>query len=146
MHQPYALKSSEGWTYRLGIDFKVKSGELRAGSGAAFMEYVTRQGEEPDDHTHPTEDEMFYVLEGAITFRCGDQSFDLEQGGFVFLPHGLQHGYTLRGETPVRLLVVTASVRDEASAGWSGFVADLESGQGELVAKPTARPNDSDRV
>ena len=35
----------------------------------------------------------------------------------------------------VRLIVVTAPVRD-ASGGWGGFVADMESGQGELIAKP----------
>jgi quercetin dioxygenase-like cupin family protein len=31
---------------------------------------------------------MFYVLEGAITFQCGEDRFDLEKGGFIFLPHG----------------------------------------------------------
>lgn len=69
--RPYALKAGEGWTYRFGIDFTVKAGEVQEGSGAAFLEYVTKRGEEPQDHTHQSEDEMFYVLEGAITFRCG---------------------------------------------------------------------------
>jgi len=134
--RPYALKAGEGWTYRFGIDFTVKSGEVRDGSGAAFMEYVTEQGEEPDDHFHKTEDEMFYILEGAVTFRCGDDSFDLEEGGFIFLPHGTVHGYTIRSEEPVRLIVVTSPVRAGTSGGWGGFVSDLELGQGELTAKP----------
>lgn len=134
--QPYALKAGEGWTYRFGIDFTVKAGEAQEGSGAAFLEYVTRQGEEPEDHTHQSEHEMFYVLEGAISFRCGEQIFDLEQGDFIFLPRGIQHGYTIQSETPVRLIVVTAPVRDRSSGGWGGFVADMESGQGELIAKP----------
>ena len=77
--RPYALKTGEGWTYRFGIDFIVKRGEVQKGSGTAFLEYVTRKGEEPSSHTHETEDEMFYVLEGAITFRCGMETFDLEQ-------------------------------------------------------------------
>jgi quercetin dioxygenase-like cupin family protein len=142
MHQsgnrfrPYALKAGEGWTYRFGIDFTVKAGEVQDGSSAAFLEYVTRQGEEPEDHTHRIEDEMFYVLEGAITFRCGEETFDLEQGGFIFLPRGIKHGYTIRSETPVRLIVVTSPVREGSSDGWGGFVADMESGQGELIAKP----------
>ena len=104
-------------------------------SGAAVLEYVTRKGEEPSSHTHKTEDEMFYVLEGSITFHCGEATFDLEQGGFIFLPAGIQHGYTIRSEEPVRLIVVTAPVRD-AAGGWGGFIADMESGQGELMAKP----------
>jgi quercetin dioxygenase-like cupin family protein len=134
--RPYALRSGEGWKYRFGIDFTLKAREAREGSGAAVLEYVTKKGEEPPDHVHPTEDEMFYVLEGAITFRCDNESFKLEQGGFVFLPRGITHGYTIRSEIPVRLLVITAPVRNGSSRGWRGFVADLELGQGELVAQP----------
>ena len=134
--RPYALKAGEGWTYRFGIDFTLKASEVQEGSGAAFLEYVTKQGEEPEDHTHQSEDELFYVLEGAITFRCGDETFDLEKGGFIFLPRGIQHGYAIRSEAPVRLIVVTSPVKERTSGGWGGFVADMESGQAELIAKP----------
>lgn len=134
--RPYALNAGEGWMYRFGIDFIVKASEVQNGNGAAFMEYVTRKGEEPPSHTHNTEDELFYVLEGAITFRCGESTFDLEKGGFIFLPAGIEHGYTIHSEDPVRLIVVTSSVRDGLSGGWGGFVADIESGQGELITKP----------
>jgi quercetin dioxygenase-like cupin family protein len=134
--RPYALKAGAGWTYRFGIDFTVKAGEIQPGSGAAFLEYVTKKGEEPSDHTHATEDELFYVLEGAVAFRCGDETFELEQGGFIFLPRGLKHGYTILSEEPVRLIVVTYPVREGVGGGWGGFVADLESGQGDLIAKP----------
>jgi quercetin dioxygenase-like cupin family protein len=133
--RPYALKAGEGWTYRFGIDFSVKAGEVPADSGVAVLEYVTQKGEEPPDHTHRTEDEIFYVLEGAVTFRCGGESFDVEQGGFMFLPRGIKHGYTLRSDGPVRLLVVTAPVRD-GFGGWGGFVSDMELGQGELIDQP----------
>jgi len=33
--RPYSLKADEGWTYRFGIDFTVKSGEVQEGSAAA---------------------------------------------------------------------------------------------------------------
>jgi len=135
-NQPYALKAGEGWTYRFGIDFTVKGSEVQKGSGVAFVEYVTRKGEEPPSHTHETEDEMFYVLEGAITFQCGQETFDLEKGGFIFLPRGIKHGYTINNADPVRLIAVTAPVREGISGGWKGFVADMELGQGELIAKP----------
>lgn len=133
----YALQAGQGWTYRFGIDFTVKASEIRQGSGAAILEYTTKQGEEPPDHTHDSEDEMFYVLEGEITFRCGEERFEVKQGGFVFLPHGIEHGYRVQSMTPVRVLVLTAPARDAGvSGGWGGFVADMESGQGELIAKP----------
>ena len=88
---------------------------------------MTKRGEEPGDHTHPSEDEMFYVVEGAGTFRCGDRSFDLEAGGFVFLPRGVQHGYTLRSEGLVRLIIVTSPPRESPGKGWGGLIGDLES-------------------
>jgi quercetin dioxygenase-like cupin family protein len=132
--EPYALNAGEGWTYSAGIDFTVKAGELRSTNGAAFIEYVTRKGEEPPDHTHPTEDEMFYVLEGEVTFRCGERRFEVGAGGFVFLPHGVEHGYALRSDGPIRLIVVTAPPR-APSESWDGFVSSFES-SGELVGQP----------
>jgi quercetin dioxygenase-like cupin family protein len=137
--QPYALQQDEGWTYRFGIDFTVKVSEMKEASGAAVLEYITKKGEEPPDHTHTSEDEMFYVLEGTITFRCGGETFKLKKGGFIFLPHGIEHGYTIRSKKAVRLLVITSPVREGLSGGWGGFVADMEKGQGELIAKPTTR-------
>jgi quercetin dioxygenase-like cupin family protein len=134
--RPYALKAEEGWRYRFGIDFLVKAGEVRPGGSVAVVEYASQAGEEPGSHTHDTEDEMFYVIEGAITFECGSETFDLEKGGFIFLPRGIKHSYTIHGPHPVRLLVISSPVRDGASEGWGGFVADLETGQGELVEKP----------
>lgn len=133
--RPYALKAGQGWTYRFDVDFIVKAGEMREGSGTAVLEYVTKKGEEPPDHTHRTEDEMFYVLEGNVTFRCGEDTFEVDQGGFIFLPRGIEHTYSINSDHPVRLLVITSPVR-EAAGGWGGFVSDLESGQGELITKP----------
>ena len=136
--QPYALEAGEGWTYRFGIDFTVKASEVQTGSGLAMVEYTTRQGEEPPDHTHPTEDEIFYVLDGALTFHCGGKRMDVETGATVFLPCGIEHGYTIRSKTPVRLLAVTAPIRNGISGGWGGFVSDMELGQGDLIATPAS--------
>ncbi|MCB9134812.1 MAG: cupin domain-containing protein [Anaerolineales bacterium] len=135
-HLPYALSPDEGWTYNFGINFTVKASEIAPESGVAVLEYTTQKGEEPPDHTHRTEDEIFYVLEGSVTFRCGEKTFDVEQGGFIFLPRGIKHGYTLRGDGLVRLLVITAPVREGANGGWGGFVSDMELGQGELISSP----------
>ena len=71
-------------------------------------------------------------MEGALTFRCGGESFDLEKGGFIFLPHGLEHSYEISDQESVRLMVVTASIKEHGNLGWGGFVSELESGQGEL--------------
>jgi quercetin dioxygenase-like cupin family protein len=135
--RPYALRAGEGWTYNYGIDFTVKSGELGGGPRLAFVEYRTRAGEEPPDHTHATEDEVFYVLKGELAFRCGADTFEVTDGGFVLLPRGIQHGYTIRSKRDVHLLVITAPADDVPTAGWGGFVADFER-QGELRSSPVS--------
>jgi quercetin dioxygenase-like cupin family protein len=120
------LKPGEGWTYSLGPGFVVKAGEVGAGRRVAFVEYTTRSGEEPASHTHATEDEIFYVVEGELTFRCGGKSFDAQAGAFVFLPRGIEHGYTIGGERDVRLIVITSPADEHAAGGWGGFAGDAE--------------------
>jgi len=137
--RPYALKAGDGWTYNYGIDFTVKAGELKPGPRLAFVEYTTRKGEEPPDHTHATEDEVFYVLEGDLRFRCGADAFDVTDGGFVFLPRGIEHGYEVRSNRDVHLLVITSPASDDGDGSWGGFVADFES-RGELRGSPAERP------
>ncbi len=129
--KPYALAAGEGRTFDYGIPHVVKAGELLPGRGAAFFELTTRAGEEPPPHTHRTEDEVFYVLEGSLTFHCDGQDFPVTAGGFMYLPRGLQHGYTIPTGADVRLLVVTFPVR-ETGPGWGGYLADVET-QGELL-------------
>jgi quercetin dioxygenase-like cupin family protein len=136
--KPYALKSGEGWTYRYDIDFTIKAGELSPGRGASVTEYTTKKGEEPPEHIHATEDEIFYVLAGELTFRCGGETFDVEQGGFIYLPQGIKHGYTIRSDGLVRLLVVAFPTGAAAGQGWGGFIADVER-QGQLLAEPHSR-------
>ena len=65
---PYTLRARQGWVYDMGAEFIVKLGEQRQGRRFAVLEYATDQDEWPG-HTHKTEDEVFYVLKGALTFR-----------------------------------------------------------------------------
>jgi quercetin dioxygenase-like cupin family protein len=133
--RPYALKAGEGWTYQYDINFTIKAGELQPGRGAAIIEYMTQKGEEPPDHTHPSEDEIFYVLQGELTFRCGSETFDVRTGGFIYLPQGIEHGYTIRSDGSVHLLVITFPTNTTQGKGWNGFVADIER-QGTLLTAP----------
>lgn len=136
--RPYALQAGQGWTYsfaELGVDFVVKVGEQGQGRRLAVAEFTTRAGEEPPDHTHATEDEFFYVLDGTVAFRCGDSRFEVSGGGCVFLPRGIEHGYQINSDGDVRLLVVTAPAPDNGVRGWGGFFGDRER-EAELRDRP----------
>ena len=126
--KPYALHAGEGWNYAFGPNFVVKAGELAQGRRLAVVEYTTRAGEEPAGHTHATEDEIFYVVKGWLGFRCGGREFELEDGGFMFLPRGLQHGYTIRNAGEARILLITSPADETASGGWGGLIGGLEAG------------------
>src|SRR4051812_1385493 len=127
--RPYALPAGQGWTYHfgeLGIDFVVKVGEQRQGRRLAVFELTTRAGEEPPEHTHATEDETFYVLHGEVAFRCGGERFEVADGGCVFLPRGIPHGYQILGDSAAKLLVLTTPAPDDGVGGWGGFVGSFE--------------------
>jgi mannose-6-phosphate isomerase-like protein (cupin superfamily) len=124
--KPYVLKAGQGWLYRDGgVDFIVKAGEVGPGRRVAVLAYRTTEDEFPG-HTHRTEDEIFYVLQGSVTFNCGDDLLEAETGSFVFLPRGIKHGYRIRGGGEAHLLVITSPADAEAAGGWGGFIGEIE--------------------
>ena len=137
--RPYALQAGQGWTHHfdeLGIDFVMKVGEQRHGRRLAVVELTTRTGEEPPVHTHATEDEFFYVLDGRIAFRCGDDRFEVAAGGCAMLPRGIAHGYRIPPGADVRLLVITSPAPDAGVRGWGGFFGDCERTMPLLATPP----------
>jgi quercetin dioxygenase-like cupin family protein len=53
---------------------------------------------------HRREDEIGYVLEGALEVRLRDQTLVLEAGGVARLPKGIPHAIRNPLETPSRYL------------------------------------------
>jgi quercetin dioxygenase-like cupin family protein len=106
--KPYALKRGEGRIYDWsGARFTIKAGSAETEGALAFMEFVTRKGEEPEPHVHHDDDEIFYVLDGALTFTCAGETLPALEGAFVFLPRGIEHGYTIESDGDVRLLLLS---------------------------------------
>ena len=56
------------------------------------------QGSGPGPHTHE-QDEQFYVLDGALTFRAGNQTLQATAGSFLFIPRGTNHSFRVDSET-----------------------------------------------
>jgi len=42
-------------------------------------------------HHHETEDELFYVVKGALTIRLRDGEIHLREGELVVIPRGVEH-------------------------------------------------------
>jgi mannose-6-phosphate isomerase-like protein (cupin superfamily) len=64
-------------------------------------------------HVHHADDEAWYVLEGALRFRLGEETVEAGPGAGVFAPKGTPHAYAnaRRGELARYLLVLTPRIR-----------------------------------
>jgi mannose-6-phosphate isomerase-like protein (cupin superfamily) len=47
----------------------------------------------PGAHSHEANDDIFYVIEGVVTFLVGDQRVDASRGAFVRVPAGVLHDF-----------------------------------------------------
>jgi mannose-6-phosphate isomerase-like protein (cupin superfamily) len=62
-------------------------------------------------HLHHNDDEAWYVLEGTLCVRVGDQELEARAGSAVFVPRGTPHTYWNPGSTPTRyLLIMTPAI------------------------------------
>jgi mannose-6-phosphate isomerase-like protein (cupin superfamily) len=74
--------------------------------GAYFsMLAVVPPGGGPPPHVHLLEDETFFVLEGAPTFRLGDERIVAGPGDFVNVPRGNLHCFRNFSDEPVRMIL-----------------------------------------
>jgi quercetin dioxygenase-like cupin family protein len=106
LNEPVLTGPGAGRTvsYGSGSSAELKVTGEQDGGDWAVVEWRVRAGDEPPLHTHTREDEMLYVLEGAITAYVGDQRIDVEAGSYAALPKDVPHGLTVRGDE-ARLLV-----------------------------------------
>ena len=73
----------------------------------------------PPPHVHERLHDMFYVLEGTLTLRVGDESLELAPGSFACVPPGTVHTFSNRSEQPVRFL------NFNTPGGWENYMRDL---------------------
>ena len=76
-------------------------------SGGAYfaMEALVPPGGGPPPHTHSREDETFYLVEGEIEFRLGDETVVAGPGDFVNVPRGTVHCFTNSGAGTARMIL-----------------------------------------
>src|SRR4051794_2242134 len=106
LNEPVLTGPGAGRTvsYGSGSSAELKLAGEQSGGDWSVVEWRVRAGDEPPLHTHTREDEMLYVLEGAITAYVGDQRIEVEAGSYAALPKDVPHGLSVRGDE-ARLLV-----------------------------------------
>jgi mannose-6-phosphate isomerase-like protein (cupin superfamily) len=104
--QPIIIPPDSGKVLRfLGVTHKL----TRQQTGGAY--YLFEFEFEPESgnrlHVHRYEDEVVYVLEGAIQIRLGDESLQAGVGGVAHLPKTTPHALYNPLKAPSRYLTIT---------------------------------------
>ena len=88
--------------------------------GSTDTDFVIAEWQDPGGHTDPprliaplhlhnSDDEAWYVLEGALCVQSGDEVVELHAGSGVHVPRGTPHTYWNPGPGRVRYLLVMSS-------------------------------------
>jgi mannose-6-phosphate isomerase-like protein (cupin superfamily) len=78
-------------------------------------------------HVHHADDEAWFVLEGRLGFRVGDQERELAAGESLLVARGTPHSYWNAAAEPARyLLVMTPRIHRLIEALHSGGRDDYE--------------------
>lgn len=85
-------------------------------------------------HIHHAEDEMFYILRGAMTFHADGEETVAGPGSFVYIPRGMVHGWWNRSDAEVQMLSAVTP------AGFEQFFVAI--GTPADAAHPTPPPVD----
>jgi mannose-6-phosphate isomerase-like protein (cupin superfamily) len=137
--KPYALAKGEGQAiWFLNNLMTVKAGGEETGNAFTLIESVAGPGFAPPPHIHHAEDEAFYVLEGEVTFSCGDRSWKGGPGTFAYLPRDVAHQFKVSDSGPLRMLQLTLPAQFEkfaAEVGEPARTRDLPEPSAPDVAK-----------
>lgn len=116
------------------------TGEQTNGAFTLFDTFVMPLGG-PPPHIHLLEDEWFYVLEGEVTFRLGNQFILVTPGTPVFVPKGTVHNFQNTGDTIAHMMTLFTP------AGIEGLFAEVGTlaTSGDLIA-PAVTQEFIDRI
>jgi len=85
----------------------IKARAEDTGGALGLVEGSFYEGFGPPLHVHHREDEGFYVLEGEIRFRQGDDEFVAGPGSFVWGPREVPHAFKVQPGGARALIIVT---------------------------------------
>lgn len=109
--------------------FKARAGDTNGTFTALENDIAPGQG--PAMHIHVREDEMYYVLAGAVRFSADGSFLPAPAHSFVFIPRGTPHCFRNDGADPAKLLVMFAP------AGMERFFEEVAALPPGPVAPPT---------
>ncbi len=95
--KPIFLMPGEGRSYSMGsISALFKADGNETGGNYSISEWwLEPHSKGPGAHSHD-EDDIFFVIEGTMSFLLGDDWKDAPKGSFVLAPRGVTHDFENR--------------------------------------------------
>lgn len=115
---PIVLRPGEGRRYEMGglsALFKADTDET-AGQYSISEWWLEANTRGPGAHSHP-EDDVFYVLEGTMSFLIDGEWIDCPKGSFVLVPAGATHDFQNRGSVRAGALNISVPGDFEQNMG-----------------------------
>lgn len=104
---PRYISASQGEAVWFANNLMVLKATAQSTGGAyGLIEALAPVGSGPPLHVHRREDEAFWILEGHLTVRCGEQVFSAGPGTYTFLPRDIPHTFAIEGTSPARILSI----------------------------------------
>jgi quercetin dioxygenase-like cupin family protein len=106
---PVILRPGEGRPYpmgRISAVFKADGGET-AQQYSISEWWLEPHTQGPGPHSHP-EDDVFYVIEGTMSFFVGGEWLDAPRGSFILVPSDTTHDFQNRSDARAGLLNFSA--------------------------------------
>jgi mannose-6-phosphate isomerase-like protein (cupin superfamily) len=86
----------------------IKASASTTNGRIGLVEAVVPPGHSPPLHIHHADDEIFWIIEGHLTYRCGDETFPAAPGSYVRIPRGVPHTFVIEGDSNARYLILYA--------------------------------------
>jgi quercetin dioxygenase-like cupin family protein len=99
--QQQKLEWIDGGVFAVLLDSAATDGQLTVGR------FTVSKGEAPPYHMHTREDEVFMLIKGGALVWSDDQEMELSEGGIVYLPKNVPHGYRITSDTADLLMICT---------------------------------------
>jgi mannose-6-phosphate isomerase-like protein (cupin superfamily) len=120
-------EQAQAWWF---LDLLVVEHRCAPDMSTVVLEMTLPVGSAAPLHVHDDLDDTWYVLEGEMVVRCGDDVQLVGPGHWVSMPRGVPHTFRVVGDHEARILLVhdNASFRD--------FVRDVGAPAGARTVPP----------
>lgn len=104
-------EDAQAWWF---LDTLVIEHRCAPGMDTVVLEMTLPVGSAPPLHVHDDLDDTWYILEGTMVVRCGDDELVVGAGHWVSMPRGVPHAFVVVGGDQARILLVhdNTSFRD----------------------------------